>query len=69
MVLTHKDSSFYNFQARDIYSTGVLYCEFDIKFTSAAMQIQTRESRDISAQGFTMAGRLRKTADLFRILF
>ena len=63
MVLTHKDSSFYNFQARDIYSTGVLYCEFDIKFTSAAMQIQTRESRDISAQGFTMAGRLRKTAD------
>ena len=26
MVLTHKDSSFYNFQARDIYSTGVLYC-------------------------------------------
>ena len=40
MVLTHKDSSFYNFQARDIYSTGVLYCEFDIKFTSVCFPTQ-----------------------------
>ena len=63
MVLTRNGSSFYNFQAQDIYSTGLLCCEFDIKFTSSSMQIQLRESRDVSAQGFTMAGRLRKTAD------
>ena len=44
MILTHKDSSFYNFQARDIYSTGVLYCEFDIKFTD----VYKRQSRSTS---------------------
>ena len=32
----------------------------DIKFDSGDSEIQVRESRDVSASGFTMAGRLRK---------
>lgn len=64
MALTSNGTSFYNYQANHIYSTGILYCEFDIKFTSGNMEIQLRESRDVSAAGFTVAGRLRKTSYL-----
>lgn len=62
MALTSSGTSFYNYQANHIYSTGILYCEFDIKFTSGNMEIQLRESKDVSANGFSVAGRLRKTA-------
>ncbi len=62
MVLKSNSDSFFNFQAKDVYSTGLLYAEFDIKFTENNMEIQLRESRDVSATGFTMAGRIRKTA-------
>lgn len=53
-------SSFFNYQAKDVYATGRLYCSFDVKFTDNNMEVQLRESKDISASGFTVAGRLRK---------
>lgn len=53
-------SSFFNFQAKDVYATKRLYFSADIKFTESNMEIQLRQSRDISASGFIMAGRLRK---------
>lgn len=62
LALTSNSDSFYNYQAKDIYSTGILYCDFDIQFNSGDMEIQLRESRDVSATGFTMAGRIRKVA-------
>ena len=62
MVLESNSDSFFNFQARDVYSTGLLYVEFDIKFNEGNAEVQLRESRDVSASGFTMAGRLRKNA-------
>ena len=59
MVL-NSTSSYFNYQANNIYSTRRLYCSADIKFDSGDSEIQVRESRDVSASGFTMAGRLRK---------
>lgn len=56
-------TQYYNFQGKNIYSTGVLYSEFDIKFPSGNMELQIRESRDVSASGFTMAGRIRKVSN------
>lgn len=55
-------SSFFNYQANDIYSMNRLYCSFDVKFTNNNMEVQLRESKDISASGFTIAGRIRKNA-------
>lgn len=60
LAFTSNGSSYYNFQAKDVYSTGALYAEFDIKFTSNNMELQLRESRDNSSAGFTMAARLEK---------
>lgn len=62
LAFTSNGSSYYNFQAKDVYSKGAMYAEFDIKFTSNNMELQLRESRDTSSTGFTMAARLRKTA-------
>lgn len=62
VVFESNSDSFYNFQAADVYSQGLLYVEFDIKFNNSNMEVQLRESRDVSASGFTMAGRIRKTA-------
>ena len=59
MVL-NSTSSYFNYQANKIYSTRRLYCSADIKFDSGDSEIQVRESSDVSAAGFTMAGRLRK---------
>lgn len=63
LAFTSSGSSYYNFQAKDVYSTGAMYAEFDIKFNSGSMEVQLRESRNTSATGYTMAGRLRKTAN------
>ncbi len=62
LSFTSNSTSYYNFQGKNIYATGLLYTEFDIKFPSSEMNIQLRESRDVSASGFTMAGRIRKTS-------
>ncbi len=62
MSMTSNSEGFFNFQAKNIYSTTKLYAEMDIKFTGDNAEIQLRESRDVSASGFTMAGRLRKNA-------
>lgn len=56
-------TQYYNFQGKNIYSTGILYSEFDIIFSSGNMELQLRESRDVSAGGFTMAGRIRKVSN------
>lgn len=58
--ILNSTSSYFNYQANNIYSTRRLYCSADIKFDSGDSEIQVRESRDVSASGFTMAGRLRK---------
>lgn len=63
LALTSADpSQYYIFEAKDTYSTSLLYSQFDIKFTSGDMQLQVRQASSNLDSDFKMAGRIRKTA-------
>ena len=64
-------SSFFNFQAKDVYATKRLYFSADIKFTESNMEIQLRQSRDISASriyhGWTIGERIFIILSIFQM--
>lgn len=57
-------SHYYIFEAKDIYTTSILYSQFDIKFPSESMEIQIRDTTSNLDVNFKMAGRIRKTGHI-----
>lgn len=55
-------SSYFNYQALDSSVSGLIYFEFDVKFTTNNMEVQIRKKVNNGAAGYTMAGRIRKNA-------
>ena len=63
LSFTPVDSSqYYIFEAKDVYSTEILYSQFDIKFPSTNMELQARQTTSNLDVNFNMAARIRKTA-------
>jgi hypothetical protein len=62
LALTSSNGQYYDYRALKTRISGLLFFDFDIKFTSGDMGVQIRDYTDRSAKGSVMAARIEKYA-------
>lgn len=62
LALTSNTDSYYDYRALKTEISGIIYFDFDIKFTSESMGLHIKDYTDRSAKGSVMAARISKYA-------